>query len=294
MHANSFVFFLLFSLFSVDLLPAQQGALDAHNSVPYLQRRANFKTKLIKRGPAPKDFVAAKPPVGAHEIFYPSGKLKLKAWVQSPPVRRGAKLPAVVFFHGEFAFTANDFKNCKPFLDAGFVVMAPMLRGENGNPGDCEMFLGEVDDAVAAVNWLAKQRVVDPRRIYTFGHSAGGVISAMLSLMDNVPIAHGGSSGGLYNTALFTQIKSRVPFDLTDPLEGRLRVLPGNTRWMKRNHYAFIGTEDTGIRFGVWYAEREIKEQANAKLKIIKHPGAHNSALGPAIKQYIQLIKDES
>ncbi len=259
--------------------------------VPYQTRLRNFRTKLVKKGPAPRHPKEQTPLPGVHVITYPSGKRKLKAWVKKPPNSNAQKYPAVVYFHSDFAFTANHFKTCRPFLAAGYVVMTPMLRGENGNPGDCEMFLGEVDDAIAAVNWLARQKIVDRRRIYTFGHSAGGVVSAMLSLRKDVPIRYGGSSGGLYGPLLFTMIKDRVPFDLTNPVEREMRVLPPNVRWMQRRHVAYIGTEDAGVKSGVERAKKEIAKLDKPMLSIVEHSGKHSSALAPAVKQFVELLK---
>lgn len=261
---------------------------------PYLARLRDFRTQLTKKGPAPKSYKDEEPIPGVHVITYRSGKLNLKAWVKAPPHIKKRPLPAVVYFHSDFAFTANHFKTCRPFLQAGFIVMTPMLRGENGNPGDCEMFLGEVDDAVAAIKWLAKQPSVDSRRIYTFGHSAGGVISALLSLRKDVPIRHGGSSGGLYGPLLFSMIQNRVPFDHTNPVEREMRVLPPNVRWMQRPHYAFIGTEDPGVRSGVERARKEMDKLSKPLLKIIEHPGAHSSALAPAVDKYVDILTADS
>ena len=277
------------------LLPTAATAQQSvHLELPFETRLASFKTKLLKKGPAPKAFSPQKVPDGVRQITYPSGSLRLKAWVKVPATRGKTKLPAVVYFHSEFAFKANQFSACQPFLNAGFIVMTPMLRGENGNLGDCEMFLGEVDDAMAAVNWLAELAIVDRSRIYTFGHSAGGVVSAMLSLRRDVPIRHGGSSGGLYGPALFGLIRDRVPFDLTNPVEREMRVLPPNVRWMHRKHYAFIGTEDGGVASGVNMAKQKLSRADNPQLEIIHHPGKHSSALAPAIQKYLEIIKKES
>lgn len=55
-------------------------------------------------------------------------------------------------------------------------MMYPALRGGNGNPGQLEGFYGEVDDILAAAEFLAKQEFVDPNRIYLGGHSTGGTL----------------------------------------------------------------------------------------------------------------------
>ncbi len=51
------------------------------------------------------------------------------------------------------------------------------LEGENDNPGQFELFYGEVDDAVAAIDYLRSVPYVDPSRIYLAGHSTGGSIT---------------------------------------------------------------------------------------------------------------------
>jgi acetyl esterase/lipase len=55
-------------------------------------------------------------------------------------------------------------------------MMFPSLRGGNDNPGVKEGFLGEVDDVLAAADFLGKQTYVDPARIYLGGHSTGGTL----------------------------------------------------------------------------------------------------------------------
>lgn len=119
--------------------------------------------------------------------------------------------------------------------------MTPMLRGENGNPGNYELFLGEVDDARAAVKWLAGQPYVNPQRIYVFGHSVGGGVAAVLPLLDDVPMRHSGSSGGLYDhtTFLVWQIDDTVPFE-NNPMERSVRLLVGNSQFLQHPHYAYL------------------------------------------------------
>ncbi|HEY7230017.1 MAG TPA: hypothetical protein VH558_06575 [Pseudolabrys sp.] len=82
-------------------------------------------------------------------VQYTVGNLKLRAWIALPKNRQ-SKMPAVLFLHGGFSFSAVDFEKAKPFLDAGFVVMTPILRGENGQPGAFTLFFDEVDDVLAA------------------------------------------------------------------------------------------------------------------------------------------------
>src|SRR5262245_4349555 len=100
----------------------------------YARARAGFRTKLVRKGPAPQGWSPLEPPAGVTEVEYPSGELRLKAWVNRPPDEK-RQHPAVLFLHGGFAFGKGDWDQTKPYRDAGFVVLAPMLRGENGQPG---------------------------------------------------------------------------------------------------------------------------------------------------------------
>ena len=101
----------------------------------------------------------------------------------------GGKRPAVVWVAGGFdnsigpfvfepADPAND-QTAAAFWRSGVVTMYPSRRGGNGNPGDVEFLLGEVDDVLAATEWLARQPEVDPRRIYIGGHSTGGTAALL-------------------------------------------------------------------------------------------------------------------
>lgn len=255
----------------------------------FLEQRKKFKTRLTRRGPAPQDFDRETPPTSVKEVRYRSGSLNLKAWVSTPRAQPGKKFPALVFFHGGFAFGAGDLAECKPFMDAGFVVMAPMLRGENGNPGHFELFNGELDDARAAVKWVASQPNIDGDRIYTFGHSVGGGISAMLSLFDDVPIQYGGSSGGLYDETLFEGWADMVPFDRTKPQERKLRVLLGHIKDMKHEHMAYLGTGDN-FQSSAAQARRE----GGTKLKIQMIPGDHFTSFQSSLRRYLAKIQRES
>ncbi len=59
------------------------------------------------------------------------------------------------------------------------MLMLPALRGCIGNPGSREYFLGEVDDVLAALNFLARRPDVDPEHIYLGGHSTGGTMALL-------------------------------------------------------------------------------------------------------------------
>jgi acetyl esterase/lipase len=266
--------------------PMQQPAAEE----AYLARRTKWKTALIQQGPSPQKWRDDPLPDGVTSITYESDSRKLKAWLFRPKLAKKERRPALVYLHGGFAFGADDYEDCQPFSDAGFVVLCPTFRGENGNPGDFEMMYGEVDDAAAAVRWLASQQFVDPSKVFVFGHSSGGIMAAILSLYDDLPLRHTGSAGGLYGTDVFDLVPKTVPFDMRDRQETELRVLIGNVRWMKRPHFAFVGNADSPMKSEI--GRREAKE-ANAPLTIVELQGDHHSSLAPAVRRYLDICRSE-
>jgi pimeloyl-ACP methyl ester carboxylesterase len=159
--------------------PAQPGA---ETSPDLPKARAGFKTRVTPNPKYQADGPVDPPPAKLFSVVrYPSPAGKLAAYL-SPDPGDGKKHPAVVYAHGGFggingmAFGREPFV---PFREAGFVLFCPSWRGENDNPGKYEMFFGEVDDAVASLEYLAKVPYVDPARIYMVGHSTGGTITLL-------------------------------------------------------------------------------------------------------------------
>lgn len=254
----------------------------------YLQLRRSYATVLTSRGPAPQGWNETRPPEGVREVSYPSGDLKLRAWLAMPK-NASAQVPAVVYFHGYFGFDMAEVANVQPFLDAGYAVLMPALRGENGNPGTFELWHGEIDDARAAVRWLAGQPGIDAGHVYAFGWSVGGGVSALLSLLDDVPARITGSCGGLYSRDIFPAWDEIVPFDLKNEQEMQLRLLRGNMASMQRPHIAYLGQDEWLAGFAP-AAEAEAKA-CGAPLTARIIPGDHFSALAPAVAAFIQVIK---
>ena len=265
----------------------------AEPTTPFLTRRNTYETQLRERGPAPAKYRDHPPPGHITEVTYPSGELELRAWLQTPGWGSGQS-PALVYFHGDFAFGPDDMQVVEPFVEAGFVVMTPMLRGENGNPGDFELLWGEVDDGRAAIQWLAQQPDINPKRIYAFGHSIGGGVAAMLSLYPELPLRTTGSCGGIYVPETFQRwAKSErnsklVRFDASDPRETQLRVLGPNVPWMVHRHVAYVGDDDP------WFVDNAAAVEARAwehgkPFELVMVPGTHMSSLEPALEAFLGL-----
>ena len=130
------------------------------------------------------------PPAGVFEfVRYKSPTADLPAYLTPDPVD-GQKYPAIVWITGgdcnsigeawKKAPREND-QTAAAYRKAGVVLMMPSLRGGNDNPGRREGFFGEVDDVIAAADYLASQPYVDPKRIYLGGHSTGGTLAMLVA-----------------------------------------------------------------------------------------------------------------
>lgn len=251
----------------------------------YAQARQKFRTKLVRRGPAPQNWKLEPPPFGAKEMEYTSGGLRLRAWVSSAPPA-GVRRPAVLFLHGGFAFGADDWQQTQPYRDAGFVVMTPTLRGENGLPGSFSMFYDEVDDVLAAAEALARLPYVDANRLYISGHSVGGTLTMLAAMASNRFRAAASFSGSPDQIAWTRGNSSIVPFDTSDPREYHLR-----------SPMAFPRSFQCPVR--VYYGEQEIffssasqklaqlAKKAGRDVEAISVPGDHGSMVDPAMHQAI-------
>ncbi len=157
--------------------PAKMSLADA---------RRGFQTKLVRQEKA--NLPVDAPPSDIFRIVqYDSPLGKLPAYL-SPDPEDGKKRPAIIWIHGGNYNSigeiwgdapADNDQTASAFREAGILMMFPSMRGGNENPGVKEGFLGEVDDVLAAADFLAKQPGVDPDRIYLGGHSTGGTMALL-------------------------------------------------------------------------------------------------------------------
>ncbi|MEM1436093.1 MAG: CocE/NonD family hydrolase [Pseudomonadota bacterium] len=246
-----------------------------------------FETRLQQEGSSEVSGTPALPDdPRVREVHYPSGDLALKAWLALP--EGPGPFPAVIYLHGGFSLSAGDFADAEAFLEAGFAVLLPMLRSENGNPGAFELWRGEVDDAAAASRWLAQQPDVRAQDIFAFGHSVGGGVAAGLSLHPDAALAGTGGSGGLYLPGVFASWSDVVPFRLDDPMEQRARLLFSNQHAMRRWHTAYVGSEDRSFYATRWVASAAATAARHLEAEVV--PGTHFSSLPEAVQRFIERI----
>ncbi|HWE40403.1 MAG TPA: prolyl oligopeptidase family serine peptidase [Isosphaeraceae bacterium] len=188
----------------------------------YAKARASYQSKVTWTGHAPVAAKVAQVPKGAEELKYASGGLALRSFV-TPDPGDGAKHPAVVFLGDGFNFDARDWSLADKYRAGGFVVLAPLPRGENQQKGIYTMFYGEVDDVLAATEALAKLPYVDGARIDLAGVREGGT-QALLCAMASGRFRSVAAIDPVLDIAAFTkQNRHLVAFDRKVVREFQLR-----------------------------------------------------------------------
>jgi acetyl esterase/lipase len=148
--------------------------------------RAEHGTRIVRRRKQPGHPPPIPPPATKLERVKYRAKLgELWGYVTQDP-RDGKRHPAVVWAAGTFDHSIGP-QFFKPGPDGkdqstmqlradGIIVMYPSYRGVHDNPGTFELLFGEVDDYLAAADYVRNLSYVDPARIYFAGHSAGGTL----------------------------------------------------------------------------------------------------------------------
>ena len=261
---------------------------------PLLQAKIAHPTRLMHEGPSPQlvDDIAI--PTGVEQITYTSGNAKMMAWLMLP--KTPGRHSAVLFCHGGFALGNGDEEAPRAFVDAGYIVLLPTFRGENGNSGNFEMFFGEVNDAKAAIDYLAGRNDVDTTHLFATGHSAGGTIAMLLAEIDP-RLRKAAACGGCPNIRAFTDHFHRpafeeTPYNWTDPIENDLRSPALHIADLTCPLKLFYGEKE---RPYIQQARSMVKPAhklgKNVTVEVIPN-ASHFGALAPAVQQMIPFFNE--
>ena len=250
-------------------------------------RRTHVTTVFSEADHAP----APPPPSGLLELVQYQAPLGAnRAYVT--PVQAGPRRPAIVWIHGGMDFGLDSFlwedaergndQSGRAFREAGIVEMYPSFRGSHDNPGRAECFFGEVEDVIAAAEFLATRADVDPTRIYLGGHSTGGTLAMLIAESTDRfrgVIALGpiedvrGYSACLSMHAPEDEIFVRVPIEFVSEIRTPTFIIEG------------------GLNANAESARAIYQERGSAPVTLIVVPGAdHFSVIAPATEVAAQAI----
>jgi len=134
--------------------------------------------------------VRAQDMVEPYLVRYPSkdGKWTISAFVYVPyNLPHQAEHPAIVYVHGgPTAQTMNGFSRFIQYMvNQGYLVIAPNYRGSTGYGKEFmqanlfDMGGGDLQDVLAAADWIKQTGYVDPKKVILMGGSYGGYLTMM-------------------------------------------------------------------------------------------------------------------
>jgi len=123
-------------------------------------------------------------------VHYPSrdGKWTISALLYVPHnMRRDGQNAAIVYVHGgPTSQTVNLFNRfIQHMVNQGYMVIAPNYRGSTGYGKEFQqanlfdMGGGDLQDVLAAADWIKQTGYLDPKKLVIFGGSYGGYMSMM-------------------------------------------------------------------------------------------------------------------
>jgi carboxymethylenebutenolidase len=176
------------------------------------QRVTQFLCVLLLFLPAPAISSAQSKP---EEVVFPSAGRELRGFLWKPD--GPGPFPAILWNHGSEKLPGSQPVLAKFYTELSYVFFIPHRRGQGRSPGEyiqdlvaqshpserahrmVELQQVEVEDVVAALNYLKSQHFVDPSRIAISGCSYGGIQTLLAGELDLgvkalVPFAPGAMS----------------------------------------------------------------------------------------------------
>jgi dipeptidyl aminopeptidase/acylaminoacyl peptidase len=123
-----------------------------------------------------------------------AGDMDIPAYLFAPTSKRGARGHAAMVWvhggvHGDWGQSMLPF--VKEAVERGYVIVTPDYRGSNGYGAEHYNAIDyggkEVDDVMAAYDYLKTLPYVDPDRVGVMGWSHGGFIASHLVMRDETP-----------------------------------------------------------------------------------------------------------
>ncbi|MCW8280489.1 MULTISPECIES: alpha/beta hydrolase family protein [Agrobacterium] len=277
------------------LPPAVKAGIPTPEVLPlerqdYAEARRRFHTHLLRKMAAPEKSSALGTPPGAERVTYrggPDGSIELVAWLSHYQPSKTLK-PAVLFLHGGNATGDGHWALMKPYWEAGFVVLLPSFRGENGQNGNYSGFYDETSDALAAATYLENLPGIDRARFFIAGHSNGGTLT-LLAAMSRKFRAAAPISAGVNSWRYFNRYSEEICFDETDEREFIMRSAVCFGPSLKCPTLLLRGTEERPFDADhQLFVDRALTSGFKIDKKLL--PGSHNGVVPHAVEESIRLF----
>jgi dipeptidyl aminopeptidase/acylaminoacyl peptidase len=138
--------------------------------------------------------------------------------VKPPDYQPGRRYPTIIRLHGgpAYQFSHEFMPDWQAYAAAGFVVVAPNPRGSTGRGFDFSRAIyadwghKDVEDVLAAVDYVVAQGIADPERLGVGGRSYGGILTNYVIASDTrfkAAVSGAGSSNmlGMYGHDMYTR-----------------------------------------------------------------------------------------
>lgn len=256
----------------------------------YAEARKRFHTHLLRKMAAPEKSSVLGTPPGAERVTYPGGPdglIELVAWLSHYQPSKTLK-PAVLFLHGGNATGDGHWALMKPYWEAGYVVLLPSFRGENGQSGNYSGFYNETADALAAATYLENLPGIDRNRFFIAGHSNGGTLT-LLAAMSRRFRAAAPISAGVNSWRYFNRYSDEICFDETNEREFIMRSSVCFGPSLKCPTLLLRGMEERPFDADhQLFVDRALTSGFKIDKKLL--PGNHNGVVPHAVEESIRLF----
>jgi dipeptidyl aminopeptidase/acylaminoacyl peptidase len=185
--------YILAALFAV-LLDPRPVAIPDYTDVPKIERYATATEYDAARGDTRFRLT---------RVSYESDGLTVFAYVYAPAEPPAAPLPVVIFNRGSWTwkeFAGEYLTTFHRLGQAGFVVVAPMLRGSGGASGRDDMGGADLGDLLATTALLQQLPYADREQVFMYGESRGAMMTYQ-AIRERYPMRAAAVYGGFTNLA---------------------------------------------------------------------------------------------
>jgi len=175
------------------------------------------QTSFTKRFYSEAEYERAKTSTSTEclRIQYLSDGLKVVGFLVKPRDPEGKRYPVAIYNRGGLEDIGKiDTPNILDFYELaanGFVVLASQYRGNDGGEGLEELGGADVDDVMTLVSLASSLPYADPKNIFFYGLSRGGMMT-FLALARGAAVNAAAVVGGIYDMqGLMEATKQRMP-----------------------------------------------------------------------------------